>query len=97
MGAGAPSLEVEASSSPEIGESSSKDGALPQDARVSFSGVKPAVSPGDAHYFVACKDHRWIGCTIYFCGLNIPWPTKATSMDRLHNIFSWTVAVSVDG
>ena len=86
MGAGAPSLEVEASSSPEIGESSSKDGALPQDARVSFSGVKPAVSPGDAHYFVACKDHRWIGCTIYFGG-------QCLSMDSLHNLLWWTMAI----
>ena len=46
-GDGASSSEKEASSSPEIGESSSRRGALPQE--VGVSGVTPAVSPGDAH------------------------------------------------
>eukprot|EP00904_Undaria_pinnatifida_P012041 jgi/Undpi1/7968/HiC_scaffold_24.g10440.m1 len=45
----ASSSEEEASSSPEIGELSSRAGALPQEVGVSLSGVTPAISPGDAH------------------------------------------------
>ena len=47
--AGASSSSEEESSSPEVGEWSSRAGALPQDAGVSLTGITPAVTPGDAH------------------------------------------------
>ena len=49
MGAGASSSAEEASSSPEIGEPSSRPGALPQGVGVSLTGMTPAITPGDAH------------------------------------------------
>ena len=45
--------EGEASSSPEIGESSSRAGALPQEVGVSLTGIAPAITPGDAHFTTA--------------------------------------------
>ena len=47
-GAGASSSEEE-SSSPEIGESSSTAGALPQEVGISLTGATRAITPGDAH------------------------------------------------
>ena len=47
-GAGASSSE-ESSSSPEVGEWSSRAGALPQDVGVPLTGITPANTPGDAH------------------------------------------------
>ena len=47
-GAGASSLE-EASSSPEIGESSSRAGALPQEVGVPLTVNAPAITPGEVH------------------------------------------------
>ena len=46
-GAGASSSE-EQSSSQEVGESSSRAGALPQEVGVSLTGITPAITPGDA-------------------------------------------------
>ena len=43
------STTAEASSSPEIGESSSRARALPQEVGVSLTGITPAITPGDAH------------------------------------------------
>ena len=43
------STTAEASSSPEIGESSSRAGAQPQEVGVSLTGITPAITPGDAH------------------------------------------------
>ena len=39
----------EESSSPEVGECSSRAGALPQDVGVSLTGITPTITPGDAH------------------------------------------------
>ena len=44
------STAAEASSSSEIGESSSRVGALPQEVGLSLTGITPAITPGDAHY-----------------------------------------------
>ena len=44
------STTAEAPSSPEIGESSSRAGALPQEVGVSLTGITPAITPGDAHF-----------------------------------------------
>ena len=43
------STTTEASSSPKIGESSSRAGALPQKVGVFLTGITPAITPGDAH------------------------------------------------
>ena len=42
-------IKRRASSSPENGESSSRDEALPQVVRMSLTGITPVITPGDAH------------------------------------------------
>ena len=43
------SSTAEALSSPEIGESLSRVGALPREVGMSLTGITPAITPGDAH------------------------------------------------
>ena len=56
-GAGASTSEQEEPSSPEIGESPSRTGALPQDVGVSSTGITPAITPR-THVLLQLRPHR---------------------------------------
>ena len=81
-GAGSSTSEEEASSSPEIGESTSRAGALRQDVGVPLSVVTPAISLGDAHSTTTGAEpdvpHHDTACTR-------PNPSVEDTVDNTHS------------